>query len=589
MIRRTQFAAVLILAFAALGTPFAASARSAPALENEAPLRWMVVTHMRHTAGDNPAWATPDFDDSDWPLVDMRAIEQTQGVHWVRQNFLVWPEYITGKIPAALYEEGPASTEIYFNGELIGRNGVPGASIDLEQRGKIDRKFFVPARLFKPGNNVLAVRFSSHIPWDSSPLLALGFRFGPYQDERHNRFQDYLPSLLLIGAIGAASLFFGVSFVLRRDEKSTLWLSLMLLCVVSQFTAEVYRGLFSYDYIWHVFRLALAGLFAIGAGIFLNLFIEARFGAKVVRNWILLGVVPPAVVVAAILFGLDIATYSASLAYVGLACVQAVFAVAQKLPTARLLLGGLLLFSTSFLVPISQFLDGTYYYAMSALSVGLFVWRAATYEAVLRQAIDAELLSNRLRMELLKKYLQPHFVMNTLMALSEWIVESPKTGIKMIHALATEFQILHEVSERQSISIKQEIALCKAYLDLMSFRRNKKFSLKHDIVDLTAEVPPAVFHTLIENALSHNRYGNDRIEFELRQIQTPTSLEYIFRAPLGEQVHRAKELENQPAGIGLSYVRARLREMWGTAAAFEDGQTDGGMWQTRISIDTRAV
>src|SRR5205085_2260579 len=42
----------------------------------------------------------------------------------------------------------------------------------------------------------------------------------------------------------------------------------------------------------------------------------------------------------------------------------------------------------------------------------------------------------RLELEMLRRHLQPHFLMNTLTALSEWIEEDPKTAVKMIESLS---------------------------------------------------------------------------------------------------------------------------------------------------------
>ena len=552
----------------------------------KAEMRGMYITHMRQMSGDNPKWAEANFDDKSWPLVDIRNFQHTPGIHWFRQNFTVWPEYIAGAEPAAFYIEGGASMEIFFNGVFVGRNGYPGNTSEDEKRGKIDAQLFVPVNLFKSGNNVLAVRYSSTLPWNTNYMLGIGLRFGPYLDTRYNRFQDYLPSLLLIGAVGATALFFGVSFLLRREEKTSLWLSLMLLCVVSQFSAELYRGIYSYIYVWHSVRLAAVGLLAIGSGIFLNLFIHARFNSRLFPLWFSTGLMPIVLISSGFKVGTDITTYYASLAYVVLAAFETGNAYRLKRNGAAPLLTGLALFSLAFHVPINEFLDGTYYYAMSALSVALFVLRAATFETTRQKAQDAESLSSRLKLELLKKHLQPHFVMNTLMALSEWIVQHPKTGLKMIQALAAEFRILYEVTDNDTISLEREIELCQAYLELMSYRKNQLFKLKLDVTDKNAAVPPAIFHTLIENALSHNIYQDQETEFSLSQQITNDSCRYVFLAPIGDPVIVDQKMPAGSSGIGLSYVKARLNETWGDRASFEDGRSSDGLWRTTVQIET---
>ena len=547
--------------------------QTAPASGNPTLMRGMYVTHMRLKDGDDPAWARIDFNDSDWELRDMRNLHRTPGIVWARQNFLVWPEYIEGKIPAAIFIEGGASAEIYFNGEFVGRN---------ERAGNIDAKIFVPARLFREGNNVIAMRWSSTLPWRESYDFNIGIRFEAYASERHNRSTDYLPSLLLIGAIGAATLYFASSYALSRKDRSTLWLALMLFCVVTQFGAELVRGLYSYPYPWHVLRMSTITLMASLSGLFLNLLIAEKFGhiGKVA------GAVAVTLTVTLILairfYGQDTATFLALLISVSIAIIQSARATYLGRDGARILLAGLFLFSLSFLVPMDSFLDGIYYYAMSAFAAALFIWRAAVFEVTRRQAVLAEARSDRLKLDLLKKQLQPHFVMNTLMALSEWIVESPATGIKMIQALAAEFRLLHTVSDKSTISVEEELNLCKAHLAVMSFRRDQEFKLHVDVKNWQASVPPAVFHTLLENATTHNRYTASTVTFHIKQETIEDCLIYEIRTPLGRPPS-TKPHTNKEGGLGLGYISARLTHMWGPSARL-DSRKEGTDWVSRLQI-----
>lgn len=575
----------LLLVLVAVGGSLLASPQSPAAKQpsSSTDLRWMHVTHMRMKEGDNQSWADPDFDDSDWPQIDIRSVERRPGIVWARQNFLVWPEYIEGSTPAALFLEGGASAEVFFNGELIGRNGVPASRPDDEITGNINARLFVPARLFKDGNNVLAIRWSSHMPWSETYTLSFGIDFGPYLDERHRRMEDYLPALLLIGAIGAAGLYFAASYLVARDDRSTLWLSLMLLCVVSQFLAELVRGLYSYPYQWHTLRVSAIALLALGSGVFLNLFIAHLSGHRMkYLVWLLLSL-PIVLAIAIWVSGMDTATYAVLLTSFVVAAGQSALAAKRRRPGARLLLVGLLLFGLSFLVPINQFLDGTYYYAMSAFTAALFVWRAMTHEATRRQAAESVMRSNRLKLELLKRQLQPHFIMNTLMALSEWIVEKPATGIKMIQALAAEFRILHAISDKSTIPLAQEIELCEAHMRLMSYRRDQTYELEVRINDPETHIPPAVIHTLLENALTHNRYDSAKVVFEIRQHKSDGAVVFDVCAPLGTPVAQEDCGSDNDRGLGQSYIDARLAHLWGDRVRFESG-ADSGVWRSRISV-----
>ena len=75
--------------------------------------------------------------------------------------------------------------------------------------------------------------------------------------------------------------------------------------------------------------------------------------------------------------------------------------------------------------------------------------------------------TSRLKNELLKKKIQPHFLMNTLTSLIDWVEESPEKGVYFIEALAEEFNLLNQIEDKKLIPITQEIQLCKSFLNIM--------------------------------------------------------------------------------------------------------------------------
>lgn len=146
---------------------------------------------------------------------------------------------------------------------------------------------------------------------------------------------------------------------------------------------------------------------------------------------------------------------------------------------------------------------------------------------------EARLKSTRLEIELLKKHIQPHYLMNTLTALSEWIEQEPKEATKMIQSLSDEFRVLSEVSNRSLIPLKDEIRLCSSHAEIMSKRKGKEFVLSVNSINPEPAIPPALIHTLIENAIIHNRPEGQRIEFRLDVLKENGFYRYTLKAPLG--------------------------------------------------------
>jgi LytS/YehU family sensor histidine kinase len=171
----------------------------------------------------------------------------------------------------------------------------------------------------------------------------------------------------------------------------------------------------------------------------------------------------------------------------------------------------------------------------------------------------------------LKKNIQPHFILNTLTAVEEWIEESPPTAIKFIDALAGEFRIMSKMAHEKLVPLEQEIDLCESHLKIMSYRKNIDFRLR-TMISNPVDIPPAIFHTLIENAITHNNHRKGVIEFKLRQEILNGHIHFIFSSPCITQELDPRE-DNQTRGTGLKYIRARLEESFAGNWKLEERQS----------------
>jgi LytS/YehU family sensor histidine kinase len=207
-------------------------------------------------------------------------------------------------------------------------------------------------------------------------------------------------------------------------------------------------------------------------------------------------------------------------------------------------------------------------------SVGLQV------QANRRKARATELTAARMEIELLKKNLQPHFLLNTLTALSEVVEQDPPGAVRLIGDLADEFRSLSRMSAEKLIPLSQELDLCRAHLRVMSLRTGKAWRLEAEKHDPAAQVPPAHFITLIENGFAHQRVAAAEAAFVLRHGNSADGgISYVFLSP-GE---RHENPDRVPGGTGLRYVKARLEESFSGRWSFRDGPTALG-WETVIEF-----
>jgi LytS/YehU family sensor histidine kinase len=215
-----------------------------------------------------------------------------------------------------------------------------------------------------------------------------------------------------------------------------------------------------------------------------------------------------------------------------------------------------------------------------------------------RQVREAQLASARLELELLKKNLQPHFLLNTLATIIEVIEQEPKTAVALIESLAREFRILARVAGEKLIPLAHELELCRAHLRIMSLRKGARCSLTVTEADEHALVPPALFHTLVENGLTHLLPSGGEQRFELSAARDAGSVRYTLvahgepvehnRAPTlpplaGTPVSSSASPVARREGTGLRYVKARLEESFPGRWTLHGGAIPEG-WRTVIEI-----
>lgn len=187
-------------------------------------------------------------------------------------------------------------------------------------------------------------------------------------------------------------------------------------------------------------------------------------------------------------------------------------------------------------------------------------------------------LSSRLKLELLKKHIQPHFIKNTLTSLIDWVEYSPKDGALFLHALAKEFDILNRMADETLVSVETEIELCRTHLQVMGFRKEVKYSWEQSNIDLADTLPPAVLHTMVENGITHSMPGPDNtIKFRLTGKHDKTMREYqLLIVAQNRQTSRSD-------GTGFKYITSRLTESYGTNWTFSSEAVPEG-WQNTIKI-----
>lgn len=284
-------------------------------------------------------------------------------------------------------------------------------------------------------------------------------------------------------------------------------------------------------------------------------------------------------------FALCMAPYLVSKLGVGLDLITSTAYVCLALSFAAILLKRIHAIK-AFAVSLVLVLNNQVPYFQQNPAIGLGVLATFLFVSIInlqriesRERSKVQLQNARLQLELLKSKIEPHFVLNSLTSAIEWIETNPKQGVKLIQALAREFEILSDISDKPLIPLTVEIESCRSYLEIMGYRKKASYVIECVGISREDTIPPAVIRNLVENAISHNSYGQRTISFQLTQTTVGQKRTIVFSAPLTEAAVRADPIKE---GTGIRYLKARLSESY-RAWEFTHEPKDGN-WETVITL-----
>ena len=187
----------------------------------------------------------------------------------------VHPEAIPLERPLMVWVIAMASSEIRWNGVVIGRNGRPAPDHAGEVPGRFVATFSVPCHLVRWGENIVSARLSAHHLWLPVRRPVHVFYAGPYESDGLAGGSVYLPALLMLGALLTACLYFAAAAASDRRDRSAFLLAMIAGTAILQLLVEASRDFIAYSYPWHLARVSgIALLAAVTSGL------VAAYGAR---------------------------------------------------------------------------------------------------------------------------------------------------------------------------------------------------------------------------------------------------------------------------------------------------------------------
>lgn len=199
-------------------------------------------------------------------------------------------------------------------------------------------------------------------------------------------------------------------------------------------------------------------------------------------------------------------------------------------------------------------------------------------------ALRLEAALSKLRVEALQRQLHPHFIFNTLNAVSALMRTDVNSAEEMIAALADLLRTATSKSNTPIVPLREELSLLDRYALIMKMRYGDRLALRITAEPRSLEIPFPTFtlQPLVENAIVHGlekTTGGITIDIVCR-LESETLLVEI------NDDGTAPEMTTLQEGVGIGNTRARLSELYGKRASISiaPGQSRGTRFTLAIPM-----
>ena len=244
------------------------------------------------------------------------------------------------------------------------------------------------------------------------------------------------------------------------------------------------------------------------------------------------------------------------------------------------------------LLSIYFILDVTYYFALyGAVYAADYRRRYREKEkAASELALKASRLEGslaRANLEALRMQLNPHFMFNTLNAISVLALKGDRQNVVRMLARLSDLLRLALENAEQVVPLSEELVFLQPYVEIEQVRFRDRLQVVQDIDPdtLDAEVPSLFLQPIVENAVRHGiaqRPGPGLIEIRARRTGDTLALEVLDTGPgFGDGPDLAR------GGVGLANARARLEQLYGRAQRLELLTAPSGGAMVRVVLPFR--
>ena len=206
-----------------------------------------------------------------------------------------------------------------------------------------------------------------------------------------------------------------------------------------------------------------------------------------------------------------------------------------------------------------------------------------------RQLIATEILAQEAQLRALRFQLQPHFLFNTLNAISTLVLDNqPSVATEMIGKLAHLLRSTLDAPDLHTIPLSDELAVTEEYLAIEEVRFGDRLTVRWDIDQTLVDtiVPRLILQPLVENAVRHGIARRPQGGFILvKTHREGNCLQLLIEnEPPEESVAMLLDGVPRIGGVGLENVRQRLEQRYGTESSMHTTTNVRGNYEVSLRM-----
>jgi sensor histidine kinase YesM len=207
----------------------------------------------------------------------------------------------------------------------------------------------------------------------------------------------------------------------------------------------------------------------------------------------------------------------------------------------------------------------------------LIIYSISFFKSWRQAAINMEILKKESilsKYEILKNQVNPHFLFNTLNALTSLIYEDRDKAVQFINKFSDVYRYVLDSKDKEVVTIGEELEFVRAFLFLLESRYEENISVDLPHQTIQGYIPPMALQLLVENAVKHNVISDEN-PLHLKIVYSENEL------VVENNITELKQNHSHQAGLGLNNIVSRYEILTGRAVRIEN---DGRIFRVGLPV-----